>query len=372
MPDQSYFDISTDDGRATIALRGEWTVHTVAGIASAVKKRKPKKGARVVVDGSGLKAFDTSGAWYLRELEQESAEMEFRNFRDNHKRIYDLVSSLDYETPPPPRGAGFIRGALVTLGEWGVEMKGEAVRFITFFGALCAAAGTVIVKPWRFRLRSTVYHLNEVALRAVPIVALMAFLTAIVLGYQGAYQLRQFGATIFTVDLVTISILREMGVLLTAIMVAGRSGSAFAAQLGVMKLNEEIDAMRTMGFSPFELLVLPRVLAIIIAMPLLTVVADFVGIMGTYIVSIVFLDMSFTQFIERVRYATYETTFWVGIIKSPFFGLIVGMIGCMQGMQVRSSAEEVGSRTTRSVVQAIFLVLLADALFSILFTELGI
>jgi len=184
--------------------------------------------------------------------------------------------------------------------------------------------------------------------------------------------LQKFDATVYTIDLVVLSILREMGVLITAIMVAGRSGSAFAAQLGTMKLNEEVDALRTMGASPFEVLVLPRLLAILIALPLLTVVADTMGLLGGYIFSSSYLGYSYVQFLARAQEAANMHQFFVGLSKAPIFAILIGIVGCMQGLQARGSAEDVGNKTITAVVQSIFLVIVADAIFSVVFTKLGI
>jgi len=192
-----------------------------------------------------------------------------------------------------------------------------------------------------------------------------------VTGYQGATQLQKFGADIFTVDLVAISVLREMGVLITAIMVAGRSGSAFAAQIGVMQVNEEVDAMRSLGLDPYELLVLPRVLGLLIALPLLTFLADIVGLVGAWFVSAALLDISWAQFLSRLEAVVTPHTFFIGLSKAPVFGLLIALVGCQRGMMVRASADEVGRQTTLAVVQSIFVVLVFDALFSVFFTTMG-
>jgi phospholipid/cholesterol/gamma-HCH transport system permease protein len=205
---------------------------------------------------------------------------------------------------------------------------------------------------------------------AIPIASLIAFLISVVVAYLGAQQLARFGATIFVVDLVTIAVLREMGVLLTAIIVAGRSGSAFAAEIGVMQLNEEIDALRAMGMNPIELLVVPRVIGLIIALPCLTIIADAMGLAGGGLLSLLQLHIPPTQFIIRLREALSPTTFWAGLVKAPVFALLIGMVGAYRGMQVRDSARELGRLTTMAVVQSIFLVILADALFAILFVQI--
>jgi phospholipid/cholesterol/gamma-HCH transport system permease protein len=212
----------------------------------------------------------------------------------------------------------------------------------------------------------------DTGLTAVPIVSLIAFLIAVIVAYIGAQQLRQFGGEIFVVDLVTVSVLRELGVLLTAIIVAGRSGSAFAAEIGAMKLNEEVDALRAMGMDPIEVLVLPRVLGLVIALPALTVLADAMGLAGGALLSWYLVDIPLIQYVDRVQGSIAGFTFWVGIIKAPVFAALIATVGTLRGMQVKTSSRELGRLTTVAVVQSIFLVILADALFAVLFMELDI
>jgi len=239
-----------------------------------------------------------------------------------------------------------------------------------FFGRIAAVLGESFSRPRVLRLSSIARHVQETGVSAIPIVSLIAFLISVVVAYLGAQQLARFGATIFVVDLVTIAVLREMGVLLTAIIVAGRSGSAFAAEIGVMQLNEEIDALRAMGMNPIELLVVPRVLALVISLPLLTVIADAMGLAGGGLLSLVNLHIPLPQFLSRLRESLSPTTFWSGLIKAPIFAILIGMVGTYRGMQVRDSARELGRLTTVAVVQSIFLVILADALFAVLFVQI--
>jgi phospholipid/cholesterol/gamma-HCH transport system permease protein len=222
------------------------------------------------------------------------------------------------------------------------------------------------------RLISLASHIERVGLDALPIVGLLSFLIGIVLAYQGADQLRRFGAEIFTVDLLGVSILREMAVLLTSIVIAGRSGSAFTAEIGTMQVNEEVDALRTIGLDPIEVLVLPRILALVIALPLLTVFADLMGLIGGALMSFIVLDISLVQFAERFKTAIPMWSFWIGLIKAPVFGLAIGLVGCREGLGVGGSAESVGKQTTKSVVVSIFLVIIIDAIFSILFSYVGV
>jgi len=241
---------------------------------------------------------------------------------------------------------------------------------IDFLGRIYAVAGGAIGHPKRLRPRSILRQVYETGLQAVPIVALIAFLISVIVAYIGAQQLRQFGAQPFVVDLVTIAVLRELGVLLTAIIVAGRSGSAFAAEIGAMKLNEEVDALRAIGLNPIELLVLPRVLGLIIALPLLTIVADAMGLAGGAMLSWLIVDIPFNQFLVRMQEAMAPTTFWAGLIKAPVFAFLIALIGTFRGLQVRETSRELGRLTTVAVVQSIFLVLLADALFAVIFWEI--
>jgi phospholipid/cholesterol/gamma-HCH transport system permease protein len=225
-------------------------------------------------------------------------------------------------------------------------------------------------RPGALRVPSLVRHIYETGLTAIPIVSLIAFLISVIVAYLGSQQLSRFGANIFVVDLVTISVLREMGVLLTAIIVAGRSGSAFAAEIGVMQLNEETDALRAMGMNPIEILVVPRVLALVIALPLLTIIADAMGLAGGGLLSLLNLHIPLPLFMDRLRESLAPTTFWAGLVKAPVFAMLIGTVGAYRGMQVRESARELGRLTTVAVVQSIFMVILADALFAILFVKI--
>ncbi|MPZ11621.1 MAG: MlaE family lipid ABC transporter permease subunit, partial [Kiloniellaceae bacterium] len=248
----------------------------------------------------------------------------------------------------------------------------EAVDLLSFLGLTVTVFVRTLLHPWRIRLVPLIAHMEQTGLNALPIVGLISFLVGIVLAYQGADQLARFGAQIFTVNLVAVGVLREMGILLTAIIVAGRSGSAFTAQIGTMKVNEEVDAMRTLGLDPMEVLVIPRVFALVLVLPLLTFYADLMGLLGGAVMATIVLDISFFQFARQLNDAVTLWTFWIGIIKAPIFAFIISMIGCYEGLQVSRSAESVGRQTTRAVVEAIFLVIVLDALLSIFFSVIGI
>lgn len=370
-----FAEVTYKNDTLTLTLKNSWTIHSLSDIQKSVSL-PTKKAKNIIINGKALEEIDTSGAWHLisllKQLQTRQSQFKNEGFSPTHAKIIDIVRGITLHSPALTASAGGMTGFFIYLGKIAAQINHGMIGLIRFFGEFCIAFATTLLQPTRLRLRSMVYHINEIGVKAVPIISLMAFLISIVLGYQGAHQLKQFGATIFTVDLVAISVLREMGVLITAIMVAGRSGSAFAAQIGVMQVNEEVDALRTIGLDPFDMLVLPRVFAILIALPILTFIADIVGLLGTLFVSSVLLDLSYLQFIERVREAVSMSTFWIGLVKAPVFAVLIGMVGCRQGMSVRNSAAEVGARTTMAVVQSIFFVILADALFSVLFTMLGI
>jgi phospholipid/cholesterol/gamma-HCH transport system permease protein len=260
----------------------------------------------------------------------------------------------------------------VRVGETAYASRAFLHGVIAFIGevALCFFRG--LRHPGAFRLPSIVRHTQETGLEALLIVGLLAILISMVITYQGAVQLKKFGADLYTVDMTVVALLREMGVLVTAIMVAGRSGSAFAAEIGVMKLRSEIDALKTMGIDPIEVLVLPRVIALVATLPLLTFLADVIGLAGGSVMSMSLLNVSIAQYFNRVETVADFTMFFVGMIKAPVFAFIIAVVGCYQGMNVTGSAESIGRMTTVSVVQSIFLVIMADALFSIVFSKVGI
>ena len=259
---------------------------------------------------------------------------------------------------------------LVGFGK-AIEARGKTwYEALVYGGQLLTTASVAWKSLQRLRVTSIVRHAYETGVQAVPVVAVIALLISVISAYIGAQQLRPFGAEIYTVDLVAIGVLRELGVLLTAIMVAGRTGSAYAAELGVMKLNDEIDALESMGINPYEVLVLPRVLGLVIVLPLLTIVADFMGLAGGGLLSRYLLDLPWPQFFARLDGAIAPTTFWAGLIKAPVFGLLIALTGTLRGLQVRESSRELGRLTTVAVVQSIFLVIFADALFAILFLEI--
>ncbi len=335
----------------------------------------PGDGA-VTIDLSGAGAMDTAGAWLIvtlrRRLAAEGVAVRVEGASEKQALIIETVEkALPTEVEPSARQGGFV----AWLGSYGETVVSgiQVVREMTAFGGqIVACFAATLVRPWRLRVTSLVFHMQDAGLRAVPIVTLMAFLIGVVLAFMGSVQLRAFGAEIFVVDLIAITVLRELGLLMAAIIVAGRTASAYAAAIGSMKLREEIDAMRTLSLDPIETLMLPRVLALIITLPLLGFLADIAGLVGGALMCWIQLGISPALFVARLTESSDPWNFLVGIIQAPFFGAIIGLVGCYQGMKVEKSAESLGARTSDAVVLAIFMVIVINAAFSVFFMQVGV
>jgi phospholipid/cholesterol/gamma-HCH transport system permease protein len=332
-------------------------------------------GLRRVNIAAGQAQLDLTGAWLLRDFLDRAraagATIQFQGLEPATLLLVESCKTGDItahthgiEWPDPAQ-------AVEGLGRRAVRGFDRIAGGVSFLGRISVALVRAC-SGLRLRPMSIARHLYDTGVTAVPIVALIAFLISVILAYMGAQQLRKFGADIFVVDLVTVGVLRELGVLLTAIIVAGRSGSAFAAEIGAMQLNEEVDALSAIGVDPIEVLVLPRLFGLVIALPLLTLVADIIGLVGGALLCHALLDMSLAQYLHRAQSAIARTTFWVGIIKAPVFAGLIAISGCYCGMNVRGSSRELGRLTTLAVVQSIFFVILVDALFAVLFMELDI
>jgi phospholipid/cholesterol/gamma-HCH transport system permease protein len=321
------------------------------------------------VDLSQVERMDTIGAWLIHRLAR-GRDLEVSGASEESARLLEQVGRADKPVQVRPDAEPSVRRVLGQVGDAVFNAGRTLFGLLDFFGAVLIALWTAIISR-RFRWNAVVRQFEVVGVEALGIVGLMSFLIGFVIAQQGAVQLRQFGAEVFAINLIGRITLRELGVLMTAIMVAGRSGSAFAAQIGSMRLAEEVDAMRTIGVSPMEALVVPRVLATVILMPLLGFYASLIAMIGGGLFSWVSLDIPPVTFVQRIREVVPITDLWIGLIKAPAYGLIISMAGCWQGMQVEGNAEEVGLRTTAAVVQSIFLVIVINAFFAVFFFQIG-
>jgi len=347
---------------------GEWMLTSVFKIEKELLQIPCDK--KIVWDVSGISDFDSAGILlfieYFERFQKET-DIEVVGYNENQKEMYTLLRKNIQKIEPPRK-----ESILENLGKNTLEVYSDIKDFITFIGHLFFAMFHTLVNPKDIRFKETVYHIHQSGFNALIIIGLTSFLVGMVISYQGSVQLAKFGADIFIVDTVAISITRELGPMITAIVIAGRSGSAYTAEIGAMKITEEIAAMRTMGFDPYTFLVLPRVFALMIALPLLIFFSDLMGILGGMVVSNMELGISMTQFIERLYEVLEVKHYLLGMMKGPVFAFLIVSVGCFRGFQVSNNTESIGLHTTASVVNSIFLVIAFDALFSVIFTELGI
>jgi phospholipid/cholesterol/gamma-HCH transport system permease protein len=360
-------------GEVLLRLRGDWTTRGIAAL------ERPPLGAatghaRLTVDAAGLSALDTGGALLLHRLlgglAQAGVEAELTGLAPTHARLLELVRARTDDGGPGPAASG--RSRIEELGRWAWGHLAEGWALLGFIGETAAALAGSAVRPTRIRWRAFLASLQSTGADAVPIVSLLAFLIGVVVAYQGGVQLRAYGANVYVVDLVILMVLRELGPMIAAVIVAGRSGSAFTAQIGAMKVNEEIDALRTIGIDPVDLLVVPRFVALVVSLPLLTALAGAMGVLGGMVMAAGLLGVGYHDFLQRVPQAGTLASFLVGMGKAPVFAAIIATVGCFQGFRVGVGADSVGRQTTVSVVQAIFFIIVADAAFSVLFAWLGV
>lgn len=349
-------------------------MHQVAQLATRIAATAWPASGDIAIDGSAISALDTSGAWLLQRtllgLRTRGLNPRIEGLRPEYEALLALVAArnvlVDAALPPRPPGP------LESLGRqaWADVLNARA--FLAFVGEAFTALLRSCVHPQRIRWKAILHNMQTAGFEALPITGLLSFLMGIVIAYQGADQLQRFGANIFVADLVGIAMLRELSPLLTAIIVAGRSGSSYAAQIGTMKVTEEVDALRTVGIGPQELLVLPKMLALVIVLPLLTVFTDITGVLGGMLMAETKLDVSADAFLERLSSAIVLSTYLTGVSKAPVFAAIIALVGCFRGFEATGSADSVGRQTTIAVVQSIFLVIVVDALFSIVFNQLDL
>jgi len=370
--------LEAQQGQDRLGLRagGSWDIREAARLDASLAEAAGRKPGAVAFDLAAVERLDTAGAWLIlraaRDFEAAGAAVELLNLRPEHQAMLEQVAANDKPCPVEPQRDGVLLQVVAQVGRATLRAWRKTKGEVRFLGHVVSVLAQTVAQPRRLRLTALIWHMEEVGFNALPIVGLISLLIGVVLAYQGATQLEKFGAQVFVVNLVGVSVLREIGILLTAIVVAGRSGSAFAASIGSMVIREEVDAMRTLGLSPVEVLVLPRILALVFMLPVLALFADMMGLLGGMLMCWISLDISPVVFLDRLRASVDVGHFWVGIAKAPVFGFVIGLIGCLDGLRVSGSAESVGRQTTRAVVTAIFLVIVADAFFSIFFSYIGL
>lgn len=363
-------------GVLRLQAAGAWTAphaKELERLVTAAEAEKPARGTQI--DLSSISRLDTFGAWLIerlrRTLSNAGGEPQLSGLSPDYARLVEVVHQVGAgeagEPPPPP----VITNTLEQIGRGISEIGGTLIGLLNMVGAVMAAAGRVAARPSQIRMTSIVHQLEQVGWRAVPIILLITFLIGCIIAQQGIFHFRRFGADVFVVDMVGVLVLREIGVLLVCIMVAGRSGSAYTAELGSMKMREEVDALQTMGFDPIEVLILPRIIALVIAVPLLTFLGSMAALYGGGLVSWLYGGLQPDVFLQRLRESIVIDHFYVGLVKAPFMALIIGIVACVEGLKVRGSAESLGQHTTASVVKSIFFVIVLDGLFAIFFASIG-
>ncbi len=365
---REYLSIKNDPQQTTLVSSGEWTLSTVQQIEERLRRVPQDK--QIVWDLSKVEEFDSAGVLLFIEYFdrfKKRTKVLLQGYSQSQKEMYDLLIGHMVESVPV-RKSSFLEA----LGKSTLEVFRDIRDFINFLGHLFHTIMQVLLRPGNFRAKEMVYHIHHSGFNALVIIGLTSFLVGMVIAYQGAVQLAKFGADIFIVDTVGISIVRELGPMITAIVIAGRSGSSYTAEIGAMKITEEIAAMRTMGFDPYNFLVLPRVTALIIALPLLIFFSDIMGIFGGMVASQMQLNISMAQFIDRLHEVLALKHYVLGMIKGPVFAFVIAAVGCFRGFQVSDNTESLGLHTTASVVNSIFLVIAFDALFSVIYTELNL
>jgi phospholipid/cholesterol/gamma-HCH transport system permease protein len=375
---QAHLSSRVDGSRLTIALAGVWNSETAGAVEAKVSTLVAEGGSpgSVTLDFSQVTRLDTLGGTLVRMIEEGFAArgvpVERTGLSGAAQTIYaEVMGGLAEPAPVPPKPRPAVVQALDKVGDQMLDAKGDLVALVAFFGQVVLAFGSMFRGSGRFRLAAVITQLDRVAFRAVPIMFLITFVIGAIIAQQGIFFFRSFGADTYVVDLVAILTLREIGVLIVSIMVAGRTGSAFTAELGSMKMREEIDALSVMGLNPVEVLVLPRLIALVIGLPLLTIIGDLSALAGGAVVAQVYGNIPVDIFLQRMQEEVGHRHVWIGLAKAPFMALIIGLVACVEGLRVQGSAESLGMQTTASVVKSIFLVIVVDAAFAMFFASLG-
>jgi len=366
----------TEGATLRLSASGAWTSQNATPLEREIDAaaRRHAEAKSVAIDMAAVERLDTFGAWLLerlvRSFSSRGCATEVTGLKQDYRALMDELHQIKLEEPSR-RGGNRFAEALAAIGRNVVGVGGSFSAILNMLGALCVALARVVAHPRRFRFTSLVHQLDNVAWRGVPIILLITFLVGAIISQQGIFHFRKFGADIYVVDMIGILVLRELGVLIVCIMVAGRSGSAYTAELGSMKMREEIDALHTMGLDPIEVLVVPRVLALIIGVPILTFLGSLAALYGGGLVAWLYGGIDPDIFLQRLKEAIDLKTFEVGMIKAPFMALVVGVVACVEGLKVKGSSESLGLQTTASVVESIFLVIVLDGFFAIFFASIG-
>lgn len=368
------FTLSHKPGTLVIVARGRWTAQWAQMLESQIAELATdgEDAKTIEFDAGGVEEFDTYGVWLVERLRRELTAagyiVKLTNMRPGAQPLFDEIASVNLEEPEPRHGRADLAKRIAGRIE---ELAGDLTGFTRMLGATAIALLRELGQPRRFRYTATVHQFDRVGWRALPIVLLVTAIIGAIIAQQGFFHFSEFGADLYVIDMIGFLIMREIGVLLVSIMVAGRSGSAFTAELGSMKMREEIDALRTMGLDPVAVLVMPRTLALVIALPILTFIGSMAALAGAGLVAVLYAGLSPELFIDRLREAISLDHLRVGLIKAPFIGLVIGIIACMEGFRVAGSTTSLGRHTTQSVVKAIFMVIVLDGLFALFFSGIG-
>ena len=367
----NFLEIKQEGNKTIFICSSNWTLYKSYTIKNSIKRINNPKNSQCIIDFSGVSSFDSTGILLLLELEERLKSLnnsyEVIGLSKKQQGLLELIGS-SYDSKPLPQRQYSI---FYRIGKATIEELETFQYFLTFIGELSISLFRLLLNPANFRFKETVYHIQKSGFNALFIIGLTSFLVGLVIAYESLVQLAQFGADIYVVDGIGITITRELGPMITAIVIAGRSASSYAAEIGTMKITEEISAMKTMGFDPYYFLIFPRVFALIISLPLLIFFSDIIGIIGGMVATKIQADISYKFFIERLQEVLDVKHYFLGIIKAPFFALIIATTGCFHGFRVTGDTESIGIETTSSVVHAIFFVIACDALFAIFYTQMG-
>ena len=375
MPAGVLFTEKRGDG-VEFSAAGSWTAEYADRIESQIDAAIGGIAGRgITINAARIENLDTYGAWLIeraiRTLTSKGGAPRLVGLREDYRGLFEKVHGGTQVLPPALAGPNRIIATLESVGRTMARVGADLVLFAEMLGLVMVALKRVVLRPKSFRFTSMVHQVERVGWRAVPIILLITVLIGAILAQQGIFHFRKFGADIYVIDMVGVLVLREIGVLIVCIMVAGRSGSSYTAELGTMRMREEVDALRTMGFDPIEVLILPRILALVIAVPILTFLGSMAALYGGGLVAWLYGGIQPEVFLDRLREAVTGTTFEVGIIKAPFMALLIGIVACVEGLQVGGSAESLGEKTTNSVVKSIFLVIVLDGVFAMFFASIG-